>query len=88
MSPVAGTYVERTLAVARGSARTPSCDDCFFGRNGLCALPEREPCATFRPYHPEGLRPPDQMRLVFRNERRTRTAWSFPTAQEQAALYA
>ena len=88
MLVVAGTTLERTLSVPRGSARTPSCDDCFFGRNALCALPDREPCATFRPHHPDGLGPPEQMRLVFRPERRTRAAWSFPTAQEQAALYA
>lgn len=80
--------MERTFAVARVSARRLTCEDCFFGRTGLCALPEREPCATFRPYHPDGLRPPDQMRLVFRAERRTRATWSFPTAQEQAGLYA
>ena len=54
----------------------------------LCALPERTPCATFRPNHPEGLRPPQQMHFVFRNERRTRATWAFPTAQEQAALHA
>ena len=88
MLVVAGSTAERTFAVTRGSARTPTCEDCFFGRNGLCALPDREPCATFRPNHREGLRPPQQMRLVFRAERRTRAAWSFPTAQEQAALYA
>jgi hypothetical protein len=88
MFVVVGTEVERTFAVARGSTRAPSCEDCFFGRAGLCALPEREPCATFRPNHPDGLRPPEQMRFVFRSERRTRAAWSFPTAQEQAALYA
>jgi len=57
-------------------------------RNLLCALPEPQPCATFRPDHPEGLRPPQQLRFVFRTERRTRAAWAFPTAQEQAALHA
>ena len=57
-------------------------------RNLLCALPEPEPCATFRPDHPDGLRPPQQLRLVFRSERRTRAAWAFPSAQEQAALHA
>jgi hypothetical protein len=54
----------------------------------LCALPEPAPCATFRPYHPDGLRPPQQLRFVFRNERRTRAAWAFPSASEQAALHA
>jgi hypothetical protein len=65
-----------------------SCDDCFFRRHGLCALAESEPCATFRPDTPEGLSPPRQMRFVFRQERRTRAAWAFPSAQEQLSLHA
>lgn len=69
-------------------ARKPSCDECYFRCNMLCALAEPEPCVTFRPNHPEGLRPPEQLRFVFRSERRTRAVWSFPTAQEQAALHA
>lgn len=72
----------------RNTARKPSCDDCYFGRNLLCALPDPTPCATFRPNHPEGLRPPQQLRFVFRSERRARAAWAFPTAAEQAALHA
>jgi hypothetical protein len=74
---------------ARGTkGRKVTCDDCFFGRNGLCALALDQPCATFRPDSPEGLRPPRQMRFVFRQERRRQAAWQFPTAQEQAALHA
>jgi hypothetical protein len=65
-----------------------SCDECFFKRHGLCALRQDEACATYRPFHPEGLKPPKQMRFVFRQERRTRTAWAFPTADEQVALRA
>jgi hypothetical protein len=65
-----------------------SCEQCFFRCNMLCALTEPEPCATFRPNHPEGLRPPQQLRFQFRAERRTRAAWAFPTAAEQAALHA
>jgi hypothetical protein len=34
------------------------------------------------------LKPPPQLRFVFRQERRSRSAWAFPTAQEQAALHA
>jgi hypothetical protein len=64
-----------------------SCDECYFRVNLLCALDLAEPCTTFRPAHAE-LRPPEQLRFVFRHERRTRAAWSFPTAQEQAALHA
>lgn len=65
-----------------------TCAACFFQRNLLCALDLEEPCATFRPDSPEGLRPPAQMRFAFRQERRTRAAFAFPTAQEQAALHA
>ena len=64
-----------------------TCEDCYFRRNLLCALPLDEPCATFRPDRPEGLRPPAQMRFVFPDQRRTRAAWAFPTAEEQAALH-
>jgi hypothetical protein len=72
----------------RGKGRKVTCDDCFFKRNGLCALAADTPCATFRPDGPDGLRPPRQMRFVFRQERRRQSAWEFPTAQEQAALHA
>ena len=63
-----------------------SCDECFFRVNLLCALEVPEPCATFRPSEAQ-LRPPQQLRFVFRQERRARAAWSFPSAQEQAALH-
>ena len=65
-----------------------TCEDCFFRVNMLCALADEGPCATFRPDHPEGLRPPQQLRFTFRQERRMRTTWAFPTAEEQAALHA
>ena len=65
-----------------------SCEDCFFRKNLLCALDLDEACPTFRPDHPEGLRPPPQLRFVFRQERRRQAAWAFPDAQEQAALHA
>lgn len=65
-----------------------SCETCYFRCNLLCALERSEPCATFRPDTPEGLRPPQQLRFHFRQERRTRAAWAFPSAQEQAALHA
>jgi hypothetical protein len=64
-----------------------TCEDCYFGQNLLCALELAEPCATFRPVEAR-LQPPQQMRFVFRSERRVRAAWAFPTAQEQAALHA
>ena len=71
-----------------GKPRKVTCEECFFSRNALCALALDEPCATFRPDHPDGLRPPSQMHFVFRQERRRQAAWAFPTAQEQAALHA
>ena len=88
MPAVVGSSWKGPAVVARGSARTPTCEDCFFGRNMLCALAEPEACATFRPDHPDGLRPPQQLRFVFRTDRRNRSGRAFPSAQEQAALYA
>jgi hypothetical protein len=72
----------------RRSTKKAECDDCFFRCNLLCALELDEPCPTFRPNSPEGLRPPQQLRFSFRQERRTQSAWAFPSAQEQAALHA
>lgn len=68
--------------------RKVTCEECFFRCNVLCALSAEEPCATFRPNHPEGLRPPRQLRFAFRQERRRQAAWAFPSAQEQAARHA
>jgi hypothetical protein len=68
------------------AARKVTCDDCFFRCNLLCALDLDEPCATFRPNEAQ-LKPPQQLRFVFRQERRARAAWAFPSAQEQAALH-
>jgi hypothetical protein len=75
------------MANARNGSAKVSCDDCFFRCNHLCALSESEPCVSFRPNHPEGLRPPRQLRFAFRHERRTQAAWAFPPPQEQAALH-
>ena len=71
---------------SKGGPRQVSCEDCFFRQNLLCALELPEPCATFRPNEAQ-LRPPQQLRFVFRQERRARAAWAFPSAQEQAALH-
>lgn len=68
-------------------ARKVTCDECYFRCNLLCALDLAEPCATFRPADAK-LAPPQQLRFVFRQERRSRAAWAFPSAQEQAALHA
>jgi hypothetical protein len=48
----------------------PRCEDCFFRQNMLCALNLERACPTFRPNHPEGLRPPQQLSFAFRQEPR------------------
>ena len=65
-----------------------SCDGCYFGAAALCALRKDQACPTFRPNHPEGLRPPRQMRFEFRQERARQSAWAFPDAEAQALLHA
>ncbi len=75
------------MASGRTNAK-PSCEDCYFHHQLLCAVTSAGPCATFRPNRPEGLRPPRQMRFVFRQERRLQVAWAFPSAEEQLALHA
>jgi hypothetical protein len=72
---------------SKGRNVAVTCDQCYFRRNMLCALDLAEPCATFRPNEAR-LAPPQQLRLVFRQERRSQAAWAFPSAQEQAALHA
>ena len=76
------------MAQGRTGSQNASCESCFFGCNLLCALAGDGPCATFRPDKPEGLRPPSQLRFVFRQERRMQVAWAFPSASEQVALHA
>jgi len=73
---------------AHAGSTKVSCEDCFFRQNLLCAVSSSGPCATYRPNHPEGLRPPSQLQFVFRQERRLQVAWAFPSASEQVALYA
>jgi hypothetical protein len=79
----------RTTATARGrgKGRKPSCADCYFRCNLLCALALDEACPTFRPDNPDGLRPAQQLRFHFRQPGRTTAAWAFPNAQEQATLH-
>jgi hypothetical protein len=74
--------------MSKGRSQKVSCEQCFFRCNMLCALTLDEACPTFRPDHPDGLRPPQQLRFEFRQERATRAAWAFPSASEQAALHA
>jgi len=76
------------MAQGRTGGAKASCESCYFRQNMLCALTEAGPCPTFRPNHPQGLRPPQQMRFVFRQERSLQVAWAFPSASEQVALHA
>ena len=46
------------MATARPKAKKVSCDSCYFKCNLLCALSVDEPCVTYRPDSPDGLRPP------------------------------
>jgi hypothetical protein len=71
--PTASTSSRRT------AAKKPRCEDCFFHQNMLCALEEKSPCPTFRPFHPDGLRPPQQLAFVFRHQRRPDTFQFAPT---------
>jgi hypothetical protein len=48
--------------------KAPSCKDCFFHRNRLCALALDEACPTFRPDTPQGLMPPRQPALLMRQD--------------------
>ena len=45
------------MVKTRTTTKKAACEDCFFRRNLLCALQVDEPCPTFRPDSPEGLRP-------------------------------
>jgi hypothetical protein len=90
-SPTAESFyeerVQSRMANGRAKSAKPTCESCFFHQNLLCAVSDTGPCATFRPAHPDGLRPPSQMRFVFRQERRLQVAWAFPSASEQVALH-
>lgn len=63
-----GTVLAQRTGRSRKGGK-PSCEDCYFRRNLLCALEVSEPCATFRPDRPEGLVPPRQPVLLMRAPR-------------------
>jgi hypothetical protein len=44
-----------------------TCEDCYFRRAGLCAIPGNAPCPTFRAHTRGSLVPPRQPRLVPRS---------------------
>jgi hypothetical protein len=59
------------IGVGRRRARKrhkgkPSCVECFFHCQMLCALDLDEPCSTFRPNTDDGLVPPRQPSLLLR----------------------
>ena len=58
------------------TSKRPTCEDCFFRQNMLCALDVKEPCTTYRPAD-RGLQPERQLAFVFRTER-TFSAYAFP----------
>jgi len=76
------------MANGRAAGTKVSCENCFFHKNLLCAVSSSGPCAAYRPDHPEGLRPPSQLRFVFRQERQLQVAWPMPSPNEQVALHA
>ncbi len=61
--------------------KRPSCENCFFHQNMLCALNLNEPCTTYRAAD-RGLQPERQLSFVFRTER-TFSAYAFPQPHEQ-----
>ena len=65
-------------------AKRPSCENCFFRQNMLCALDVNEPCTTYRPAD-RGLRPERQLAFVFRTER-TFSAYAFPQPRERTGI--
>jgi hypothetical protein len=57
-----------------GKTTVPTCNDCYFRRAGLCALPGDTPCPTFRAAQVGALVPPRQARLVPLRPLATQTA--------------
>jgi hypothetical protein len=43
-----GTYDRRVVSSPTPSSAHPTCEDCFFRRELLCALPGNTICPTFR----------------------------------------
>jgi len=47
-----------------GKYLVATCSDCYFRKEGLCALPGETPCPTFRAARKGALVPPRQPMLV------------------------
>ena len=70
---------EWSIVLDGGVAKTtprPTCENCFFKQNMLCALQVDEACTTYRAAD-RGLKPERQLAFVFRTER-TFSAYAFP----------
>ena len=72
---VDGPAMEMAEAIGLGRRRQvkrrkgrPSCVECFFHCQMLCALDLDEPCSTFRPNSSDGLIPPRQPALLPRED--------------------
>lgn len=50
-----------------GKRTIATCEDCYFRREGLCAIPGNVPCPTFRDATIGRLRPPTQPQLIIRS---------------------
>ena len=87
MPDVSSPAALKPAAKKRSKVPVASCEGCYFRNHSLCALDRDEPCATYRPNSPDGLRPPQQLRFQFRTDSRHTSSWAFPTADEQAALH-
>jgi hypothetical protein len=57
-----------------GKISLATCNDCYFRREGLCALPGQTPCPTFRIAQAGTLVPPRQAQLVSLPPLATQTA--------------
>jgi hypothetical protein len=56
--------------MAAKTRRPHTCEDCYFRREGLCAIPGNVVCPTFRASSVGTLAPPRQPQLVPRPVRR------------------
>lgn len=73
------TTTKGSHAMAARGRKAPTCEDCWFHQQMLCALKVSKPCPTFRPAD-RGLAPERQLAFVFRSER-IRSAYAFPRAR-------
>ena len=70
-----GDRARRKRRASKRRKGRPSCVDCFFHCQMLCALDLDEPCSTFRPNTADGLVPPRQPALLSARRRRSEPGW-------------